>query len=322
MGGSGQVGFGPLERIDGPPPLPPLYGLLPAASAPAAGVRIVTDFGDGPVQEAEVRRLIDEGILAASAGQERWINGVQVYSYPPDLAVAWDACAEGSDRPVKGDGAELRLPEFGAFVLWLAETCTAYNVPNQDEFKARAVAAFTAVESAGVAHEFLTGDVLGLNPHLSDGSGTFPNGNAATSPVNGLALLEGEIAKSGKLGLIHMSPVTATLLRNNYVVDNKTGVLRTINGNVVIPDPGYIDGATPAGHTAAGPHEEWIYATGPIDIRRSEIFTTPTNVAEALDRGIGGKPNSITYRAERFYLVDWDTYVQAAVRVDRCLETC
>lgn len=310
MGGAGQIGYGPLEQVDGPLPVPPVYGLLQAAAAPAAGVRIVPD--------------------ADAEGRERWINGVQLYPYPPDVPEAWDACALGSDRHAKGSGAGLVLPEFGAFTLWLAETCTTYQVPDQAAFKARAITAFTASESAGVAREFLSGSILKLNPHLSDGQGSFPNGDGVTSPVNGLALLEGEIAKSGRLGLIHMSPITATLLRNNYVVDNKTGVLRTINGNVVIPDAGYVYGATPAprppafpaGHPDPSNGQEWIYATGAIDVRRSEIFTVPDNVTEAVDRGLGGMPNSVTYRAERFYLVDWDTTVQAAVLIDRCRDNC
>lgn len=309
MGGVGQVGYGPLTAVDGPPPVPPPYGLLPAAAAPAAGVRIVPD--------------------ADANGRERWINGAQVYPYPPDVPDAWDVCSEGSNRPVKGDGSELPLPEFGAFVLYLAETCTAYSVVDQQAYRARALTAFAATESYGLAHEFLTGDILPLNPHLSDGEGAFPNGDTATSPLQGLQLLEGEIAKSGKLGLIHLSPMVATALRAHLAIDDRTGVVRTINGNVIINDSGYIDGATPAasaahpgGHPDPSATEEWIYATGAVDIRRSEIFMVPDTLEEALDRGIGGTPNSITYRAERFYLIDWDTEVQAAVLVDRCRDTC
>ncbi len=71
--------------------------------------------------------------------------------------------------------------------------------------------------------------------------------------------------------------------------------------------------------------EEWAYATGPVDIRRSEIFTTPDTLAQALDRSLGAsnsRPNTITYRAERYFAVDWDSALQAAVRIDRCGSTC
>lgn len=301
------VGFGPLARIDGPPPIAPPYGLLQAAAAPAAGVRIVDD--------------VDE------RGTERWMNGVEVYPYPPDLTDVHDPCAPGSVAASKGFGADLKHPEFGALTLWLAETCTASHVPSQEEYRARVVAAFSAVESAGVAHELLSGARIPANPHLADGNGTFPNADTVTSAINGLALLEGEIAKSGKLGLIHCSPMVATVLAAGRVVDDKkTGVLRTINGIPVIPDFGYvIAGASPTGHTHASGTKEWMYATGPIDVRRSELFTMPETVAEALDRGLGatnGNANAITYRAERYYLVDWDTEIQAAVLIDRCQAGC
>jgi hypothetical protein len=317
------VGFGPLWRVDGPPPLAPTYGLLQAAEVPAAGVQIIPDL-DVTLNagEAAARGLLGD----QSAGQERWINGVEVYPYPPDLGDVFDPCAgSGSASHLKGFGSDLDHPQFGAMTVWLAETCTSYKVWNQQQFIARATAALSAVEGPTIAKEFLSGTRLPNNRFLADGNGTFPNGDTVTSVVNGLGILEGEIAKSGKQGLIHCSPMAATAMRDRFTVDNKTGVLRTINGIVVIPDFGYVLGATPLGHTDPAATQEWMYATGPVEIRRGAMFTTPETVEEALDRGTGatnGKANSITYRAERYYLVDWDTEVQAAVLVDRCQTTC
>lgn len=294
---SDGIGYGPPERIDGPPPLAPAYGLLQAAAAAAAGVRLVTEASD------------------------RWINGVEVYPYPPDCADVYDPCAPGSIQEAKGFGSEVESPRFGAMTVYEPVTCTARGVGNQDEFKARAVAALTAVEGAAVARELLTGDRMPLQPHLSDGQGVFPNGDTATSPMNGLALLEAEIARSCRQGLIHVSPQMATFLRERLVIDDRGGVLRTTNGIVVINDFGYVDGATPATHATPGATEEWMYASGPVDIRRSEVFVIPETPAEALDRGMGAtndRTNTVTYRAERYYLADWDTEVQAAVLVDRC----
>jgi hypothetical protein len=300
-----SVGYGPLAPIDGPPPAAPLYGLLQAAEAPAAGVRIVPDADD--------------------RGIERWLNGVEVHPYPVTQAEVWDACRSGSEGGTKSEGDAVPLPDFGAMTVYLTDQCTAYQVPDDAAFKARAALALAAVEGAAVEREFLTGDTLLLNPHLSDGNGDFPNGDTATSPQNGLALLEAEIARSGKQGLVHVSPQVQTFLRDHLAIDLKNGIWRTANGIVVIPGFGYVDGATPTGHAAPGATEHWIYATGPIDIRRSEIFVLPETRAEALDRGVGAtndRPNLITYRAERYYLVDWDTDVQAAVLVDRCQTDC
>ena len=72
------VGVGPLERIDGPPPLRPIFGLLQAAEAPAAGVRLIAD--------------------ADAGGVERWGNGAEVFPYPPSEGHTHDPCSAGSDR--------------------------------------------------------------------------------------------------------------------------------------------------------------------------------------------------------------------------------
>lgn len=308
---SGGIGYGPPVRIDGPPPIPPMFGLLPAAEAPlAAGIRIILDVD--------------------ARGIERWMNGVAVYPYPPDTGDVYDPCATGSDATEKGEGAALQQPQFGAMTAWLAETCTTYRVWDQDEYKARAIAALAAVESGIIAYEFMTGTRMPAQPYLADGNGVFPLDDAVTSVENGLALLEEQIGLTRRQGLIHCSPmVTTTLMGRGFTLRDKTGVIRTINGTVLIPDFGYTDGArvAPVGHAAPSTYsQEWMYATGPVDIRRSEIFVSPDNVMQAVDRGSGGAttglPNSITYRAERYVLVDWDTELQAAVLVDRCQTTC
>lgn len=305
------VGFSGLnERIDGPPPLPPLRGLLATAAAPAAGVRIVPD--------------VDE------RGIERWINGVTVYPYPPDQGDVYNPCAEGSEPQIKGFGEDLLNPEFGAMTIFVPETCTVFKVPSQDEFKARANAVLAAVESSIVARELMNGTRLPGNPHLADGNGSFPNGDTATSFADGVAFLEAAIAATGRQGLIHCSPelLSAAAAKSgwNFWLDIKNEVVRMISGTVIIPDAGYSGGREPTGHAAPDVGQEWIYATGPIDIRHSEIFTMPPRVDQAVDRGSGGAtnglPNSITYRAERYVLADWDTELQAAVLVDRCLDTC
>lgn len=335
----GEIGYGPLERIDGPLPIPPVYGLLQAAAAPAAGVRIVVDTDQGAedlndlsstdeTMDQAIARLKAEGIIPPTAGDYRWLNGVEVYPYPPDTPGLYEPCGSAlGTAGSKSFGSALQHPKFSALTLYLAETCTSYKVWSQAEFKARAVLALTAVQSFGIALNLLTGQADPLSPYLADGDGAFPNTDVVTNPMNGLALLEQQIALTGKLGLIHCSPQYASALRERFAVDDRGGVIRTINGNVLIPDSGYAAGSTPHGHAAPTGTQEWIYATGPIDVRLSEIFTLPDKVSEALDRGTSGsattgRPNSITYRAERYSLATWDTELQAAVLVDRCQSGC
>lgn len=307
--------------VDGPLPVRPVHGLLQAAEAPAAGVRIVVDTTAGPIDLND----LPEELVLPNAGRERWINGVKVYPYPANVPEVWDACASSGPDSMEY-GTTPTPPEFAAMTVSEPITCTTQQVPDEDAFKARAVAVLAATESFAVAREFKTGHRMG-GTYLLDGQGTFPNGDVATRPNHGLQVLEQAIAATGRLGIIHCSVMLATaLLGTGYVVKDNTGVIRTINGNVVIPDAGYsVDQVGPPGHAVPGATEEWAFATGPVDIRRSEIFTTPDTLAEALDRGLGatgGRTNSITYWAERYYVVDWDTALQAGVLIDRCAADC
>jgi hypothetical protein len=342
-----QIGFGPLYRVDGPLPLPPRYGLLQAMAAPAAGVRLVIDRGDYDVEGVDISstgQSIDEvlaglreaGSIPEMAGDLRWINGVTVYPYPPGQAKSYNACGSGTDTGPKDFGADLANPEFNAITIYLAETCKTKATPNQQEFRARATTALTAVQGSAIERNFLTGEASDpLSPFLADGNGTFPTGDTPTSAINALAILEEYIGLSGQLGIIHCSPGFATaLLGRGFAIDDKTGVIRTINGNVVIPGAGYARDVendpgwgSPEGHASSGPTQEWMYATGPIDIRLSEMFVIPEDVEQAIDRGTpdgatSGRPNTITYRAERYAVATWDTALQVGVLADKCMTTC
>jgi hypothetical protein len=341
-----QVGYGPLERIDGPLPIPPPYGLLQAMSAPATGVRMVVDTGDGDVVgvdisstgqtiEEAIAELKANGSLPAAAGDLRWLNGVEVYPYPPGQADAYNACgANSATDTTKSFGDELQHPQFSAITLYVAESCKSYKVWNQAEFRARATTALTAVQGSALARQLLTGEADPMSPYLADGNCVLPTASVATSAINALAILEEYIGLSGQLGLIHCSPGYATtLLGRGFAVDDKTGVIRTINGNILIPDSGYARAASepaygsPQKGTASSGSQEWIYATGPIDVRLSEIFMIPEQVSQALDRGTSagattGRPNTFTYRAERYALATWDTELHVGVLADRCATGC
>lgn len=319
-------GTGPTWAIDGPLPLARPYGLLGSAAGHPA-VRIVPD--------------VDKLAI------ERWGHGVAMEVYPPDQAAAWDACAVASEFVVKAEGGILEVPEFGAFVVYVTETCSPRSVfgssrPQEDwaaKFLGRASRVLEAIESAAVEYELLTGAVVPSSPHLTDaGTGYsgyqqqgFPNGNTVTSPRNGLAILEDSIAESGRQGVIHVTPGFAVSADAGvwHDWDAKTPVLMTRNGTLVVAGAGYSQArldnlGQPHGHTAITfpSTREWIYASGPIDVRRSAMFTNPEPTPEMIYAAVDRENNVLTYRAERYYLVDWDKAVQAAVFVDRCRETC
>ena len=53
-----------------------------------------------------------------------------------------------------------------------------------------------------------------------------------------------------------------------------------------------------------------MYATGPVEVRLGEVAVM--DIKEVLDRS----NNDVTFRAERYVLVTWDTQLQAAILVD------
>lgn len=342
----------PTYPVDGPPPIPPVTGLLAAADAPAAGVRIVVDTTAGPVPENSIAPSgagLEEGLyrtpdgrimmrqpgvaqdtevyVPPKAGLERWLAGVALWPYPAETPEGWDGCPS-STLTEKSFGGAVTPPGFRALTIDLPITCTAQQVPDEAAFRARAVAVLAATESWRVARELMAGLLFPDDPHFADTNATTPNGAVATKPNHGLQVLEEAIAATGRLGLIHCSPMLATaLMGGGFALSDKSGVIRTINGNVVIADGGYAGASALHAASALGATQEWAYATGPIDVRRSEIFTSPDTRAEALDRGPGlgatnGRTNTFTYRAERYYVAVWDTTLQAAVLIDRCATDC
>lgn len=302
------VGYGPLLPVDGPSPSPPKYGLLQATNNAGSQVTLVPEV------------------------QDKWGNGIDVWPYPAGEVAAFNPALTGTSATPKGYGdTDLDRLVVAPFVVVFADICTVASMSaggqiGPERFRARQVAVLGAVEGAGVEKELLTGAAVPANQHLADGVGNFPMGNSPTSVLNGLALLEMEIARSGRKGVVHMSPQLATFLSANYILFDVDGLLQTVNGTTVIAGYGYVDGATPEGMSAPTGWEEWMYATGPIDIRRSTVFTVPDSLAEAIDRGTGGategRPNTFTYLVERYYLVNYDEVIKAAVLVDRCSTDC
>lgn len=268
--------------IDGPLPLAPPYGLVPT-------VEIIND------------------------PDEYWINGAQVWGYPPGNPSAIGGCVNGTFA-VKDIAEGAINPTFGAITTYLAFQCTKRSFRSYDELKARLLQAFDASDSHSVASEFANGIALPLNPYLGDPDLDIisPNGAGnAISAEDGLAFLEDAIGATGRQGIIHITPATLPALDTRVIKEG--GKLRTMNGTLVVSDGGYI-GAVPA--DAADPSldtgESWMFATGPVQIRRSNPFIPQDQIEQALDRS----DNTVVLYAERYYLVSWDGELQAGILVD------
>jgi hypothetical protein len=274
--------IGPPRVLDGPIPVPARYNLLTVA----------TIYDD-----------LDYHYLA----------GGQIYPYPKlDDGDTHNPCATGTNRE-KIDGGVTYLPEWGAYTAYVAETCTARGIGDDEAFRDRAVIGLTGLEAALVEREFATGVAMPANPYLADISQPNYASLGTLKTVEALARLENAIAATGKMGVIHADPATATAWASACTVEREGAYLRAIaTGTPIVVGYGYV-GAKPDGQAAPPATAGWAWATGPIQIRRTGVEIVPGSLSAALDR----QNNVVTYRAERHYLVDWDTELQAAVLVDR-----
>jgi hypothetical protein len=191
--------------------------------------------------------------------------------------------------------------------------CTTRGIGDDVAFKNRAVRALAARESFGVEIQ-LARDVGAIgNAHLTQG-GITPLAAGAVSPSVGLALLENAIGETAQQGVIHADPATVSAWSKEFLVFHEGGDLLTVNDTPVAAGAGYI-GIHPVDRGGPGANQAWVFATGPIQVVRSEPFVIPETIAEAVDREF----NDVVYRAERNYVVDWDTALLAEVLIDRSL---
>jgi len=274
--------LGPPLALDGPLPVAPAFGLLSVAT-----------------------------ILPP--GSDRFGVGAQVWPYPPGLPTTWDPCSAGTFR-TKADGEGWDLPTFQSFTAYLPITCSSMTA-HSPGFEDRVRLAFAATESYAVARELARGSAAPLNPFLADANLTILAGGAAVTPDVGLSYLEDAIGATGRGGMILTTPAVGAALNGSggYGLEVRSGRLVTSANNTPVALDGGFIGTSPSLHIALGTGEAWAFATGPIQVRRSaDIEIVPGDIREATDRSA----NEVTFRAERSYLVTWDTALQAGVLID------
>lgn len=197
-------------------------------------------------------------------------------------------------------------------------------------FTRRAVAMLGGTEEAAVENVLCTGGAVPGNPHLTDpnlhvlnvvasGSG-FTIKWTGLNPVEALAELEEQIGGTKKGGLIHAPPAVVTYWARYRCIQEPTkqGDLYTLAGTPVVCGYGYIN-AVPDGSNFGNlsNRQDWAFATGPVKIwREPGILLYPGSYREALNRS----NNSLTYRAERPYVICWDGTLQTGVLIDRSID--
>lgn len=260
----------------------------------------------GPLPVAPRHSLLNTpGVVVADDDDGRWLNGVNLIGYPASTPLAWNACIpESSDVGIKDEGDAGPIAQFDPFVCYLPVTCSALSYPYiADWSKVVLEATYSMAVEQALAGVVDAG--LGPNPSLGDANVTVLGGGAK-SPIVALSYLENAIGATGRRGFVHATPATITQLNTDTFLDPEQ--LITTNGNQVVSGDGYI--GAEANGTPAGAGQDWMFASGPVEVRISPMAIT--DLRESLDRS----DNVITFRAERWVLVTWDTSLQAAALVD------
>jgi hypothetical protein len=260
---------------------------------------------DGPLPVAPPRSLLTVPGVLQDAGDSRWMNGGAVWGYPEGLPIPYDPCASGT-FDTKSDESTTSTPDFAAFALYLPITCSSFSLAGDpDGFARRAEQVMDAVISFGVERALSQGLPMSFNPFLADANVQVLAAAAAVTPAVGMAYLEEAIGATGRMGMIHLTPPVSS----SFFDTDVPSPLTTALGTPVAVGGGYA-GATPSGQSAAAAGQSWVYATGPVRAWVTEESTL--NIKDVLDRAV----NDVTFRAERYALVEWDTALQAAVLID------
>lgn len=276
-------------------------------SSLACGAHIVVD-GPPPVERVHTLLTVP-GVVVPK--EPHWESGLDLFGYPSDVPTFWEDKLAGTFRE-KDEGTDPPQASFEPVVLYLPVSCTASGM-SVDEFEERAGRVLQVTQAYGV-ESALAGGIPGLsNPYLSDANMATPAGSTAVSARIAISYLEEALAATGRGGIIHVTPAVLDALQPVRVTDDPTVPLYTGAGTPIAVGAGY-SGITPVGEAAPTTTKDWIYASGPVEVRIDDNVTLP-EIAEALDRQF----NDVTYRAEKVVVVSWDTALQAGVQVDWAL---
>lgn len=203
------------------------------------------------------------------------------------------------------------IPYF-PFIIESPVECGTRGFAEQD-YVGRARRQVEAITPKALEGEFWTGAEVPDNPHLADGDAVTVIAGGPYDARRAVAALNQAIAEcaSGGRGMIHGTPEAITVLGGSELLAEDGGRLVTrVMRNIVVAGTGYPgtgpNGAAPAAGTS------WLYATGMVQVRLSDIRVVPDTFAEALDRAT----NMVNYRGERTAAASWDTCCHFAVAVN------
>lgn len=217
-----------------------------------------------------------------------WVRGLQ---YVPETCGGYraisDCTAEELDHGAEGGVADAVL--YRPWDLQVQDPCASTFQYRAADVEARLRRAADAVESYAIARELWTGELSAqeaaaiggdAEPNLSLTDGATVLGAGPVSPKRALGLLQEAVgdALHGQQAFIHVGREAEPHLPDLLKVGQ---LLYTRLDNVVVADAGYT-GSPPEG-TADAANVSWMYATGPVVVRRTPLVFDSASDAEVID---------------------------------------
>lgn len=244
-----------------------------------------------------------------------WRCGIQWEPYACDQANTYPIDQCDTDPLAKEFTDGVPLDTANGFVVYGNYRCRLPGRSDEAEIRDRVTQSLLLGEQRAAEHAVWTGDA-GNTPFLADPAVTVLNANNpptatdALTPAAAVAALE-ECAGNNYSGtpVIHGPRGAIALLAAQQQLVRDGSQLRTWAGSQFAgyggsPNTGPDGAPAPAGTF-------WLYVTGPVMIRRSEVLIVPDTLASALNRST----NEVTVLAEREYNVAFDDCARCAVLV-------
>lgn len=248
------------------------------------------------------------------AGGNKWPLGI---TWRPELCGgAWgtiDGCVgladDGSDIIEMIPEVDQDVPEYDPVQIFTREQCPSLSSRDIGYYADRVTDALTIATPKLVGLEFWDAPVsrgLGIdNPHLAQAGladDLTPNAGAV-SISSGYAILERFLGSCGfgQLGMIHATRDAVP----EFGVRRPAGtqMLLTWMDTLVVPDPGYP--GTGPGNVPAPAGETWLYATGLVTVRISDIEST-ANGERITPEIMFPRQNRVEVQASRYIAPTWD----------------
>lgn len=284
-----------------------------------------------PQLQEPVTGILAQVPVIGGVDGDRWLAGM---TFPPEVAGQPEFRDLCLPTVLGGNRNRTATRTVNPFDLVLNERCSSFGFPESD-YEGRVSRGLAAKRSWGVEREFEKGELISTNLHLAT-TYTAPNpttvslaAGANVSPSDALALLDEAIGNAANVigrGMIWATPFVAAKwkgagLLEYETIDDDAGVGRRAvvlspAGNHVIICGG-MEGRGPDGSVVAAHASQWAYATDPVVVVQGTPKTLPGSFLEALD----GQTNTVVYRQEQWFAVEWAGLLHAAVKVSTVTPT-